>query len=551
MKSIAFAAVIIICAAALRLYGVNWDQHQHLHPDERFLTMVATAAKIPSSFSEYIDPAISTLNPYNLNFGFYVYGTLPITLNKLMVNGTAYDSYQGIAIFGRYMSAVADMGTLILVMCIASLISRKLKISQNLTYVAGFFYGISVLAIQNAHFFTVDSFLAFFITGAFYCSLRFLIQPGFKLVILTALFLGLAMATKISAIYALPLIASFLLLGIIKTVREPKNLLYIIIFALVSYITLRIGDPRMFASSNFLEFKLNPLFLQNIDQLKSFSTLSISFPPSVQWLSKKPILFPLKNIAFFGLGIPYFILMVVGMSSFFASRKKELLLIALWVVGFFAYLGAQPVTTMRYFYPLYPFFAIMAGYGLLMIVKYVPKNMRAIVMTIVLILCVLWPAAFMAIYTRPHSRVAASEWIYKNIPTNSYMLGEYWDDPLPLQLPNTPMVAYTGAQLPVFEQDSPQKTEKLREELAKADYWILSSNRAYDSIMPLPTYYPMTSKLYENLFAGNAGFTKIAEFTSYPTLDFGFMKFEFDDQWSDEAFTVYDHPKVTIFKRSQ
>ena len=73
MRQVFYIAVILLCAAAFRLYGVNWDQHQHLHPDERFLTMVASAAKVPSSFSDYLDPKTSTLNPYNLGHGFYVY----------------------------------------------------------------------------------------------------------------------------------------------------------------------------------------------------------------------------------------------------------------------------------------------------------------------------------------------------------------------------------------------------------------------------------------------------------------------------------------------
>jgi hypothetical protein len=89
----------------------------------------------------------------------------------------------------------------------------------------------------------------------------------------------------------------------------------------------------------------------------------------------------------------------------------------------------------------------------------------------------------------------------------------------------------------------------MEKNINEAEYYILTSNRGYDSIMPIPKYYPKMSQYYKDLFAGKTQFEKIAEFTSYPTLNFGFTKVQFDDQWSEEAFTVYDHPKVTIFKK--
>ena len=67
--------LILIFALCIRLYGLNWDQGQHLHPDERFLTMVAVAQEFPSSFKQYLDPISSKLNPANIGFPFYVYGT--------------------------------------------------------------------------------------------------------------------------------------------------------------------------------------------------------------------------------------------------------------------------------------------------------------------------------------------------------------------------------------------------------------------------------------------------------------------------------------------
>ena len=63
--------LILIFGLAIRFIGFNWDQGQHLHPDERFLSMVIGDIDIPQTLSEYLNPKISSLNPYNNNYNFF------------------------------------------------------------------------------------------------------------------------------------------------------------------------------------------------------------------------------------------------------------------------------------------------------------------------------------------------------------------------------------------------------------------------------------------------------------------------------------------------
>jgi len=41
----------------------------------------------------------------------------------------------------------------------------------------------------------------------------------------------------------------------------------------------------------------------------------------------------------------------------------------------------------------------------------------------------------------------------------------------------------------------------------------------------------------------------VAEFTSYPHIKIGSKQLEIIDDKADESFTVYDHPKIMIFKK--
>ena len=76
-------AVILLVAALLRLTNLNWDDGTHIHPDERFLTMVSSAMQLPASLGEFFDSTSSPMSPYNKGFGFFVYGTLPLFIVRV------------------------------------------------------------------------------------------------------------------------------------------------------------------------------------------------------------------------------------------------------------------------------------------------------------------------------------------------------------------------------------------------------------------------------------------------------------------------------------
>ena len=99
----------------------------------------------------------------------------------------------------------------------------------------------------------------------------------------------------------------------------------------------------------------------------------------------------------------------------------------------------------------------------------------------------------------------------------------------------------------MYGEDSPAWFEETIAGFEEIDYWITSSNRVYDSVAQLPMRFPATVAFYEEaLFGEGYGFEHVADINSYP----GIGPFEVNDQSAEEAFHVYDHPRVNVFERT-
>ena len=145
------------------------------------------------------------------------------------------------------------------------------------------------------------------------------------------------------------------------------------------------------------------------------------------------------------------------------------------------------------------------------------------------------------------------------MPEGSVVANEHWDDGLPFSLDGKisfkPAGMYYGltqpdgrrdGQIENYAEDTPEKREALYRWLNDADILVLSSNRLWGSIPRLPMRFPMTKEYYQLLFDGKLGFELAARFTSFPTI-FGLS---FDDTGAEEAFSVYDHPEVRIYRKT-
>lgn len=558
----AFFFLILICAFVFRTYNLNWDQNYNLHPDERAIIMFTLALDLPRSIDEFIAPS-SPLNPH-----FFAYGNLPLYLLKIIAHlvyplSPAITTYGGIHIIGRFISVIADMGTILLIY----LIGKKL-FNTPVALLGMFLYAFSVFPIQASHFYAVDVLLTFFITLSLFQLVRSYQHTTIRNACLSGIFIGLALATKISALalisaMVITISIDFLLI-VAQAPHKPrhwfphipkliKKILHLgILMALCVMITFSITEP--YAIISFQEF-----LEQNLLQSK-MTRDAFTFPYTLQYVGILPFWYQIKNILLWGMGPLIAVLSFSGVGYFMFSLVKhrnkknwapEIILLTFYLV-YFMIVSTFAVGWMRYMLPAYPFLSICGGLLLFRMQQAVSKNVRLFFLFFFVFFSVLWPVSFMHIYTQPNTRVLATEWIHATIPSGKTIAIEHWDDSLPL----TGQERYNMITYPLYDPDTQEKWSLMNEKLRKTDYIIIASNRLYAPLQKLtdcqtlpPQFcYPLTAKYYQKLFNGNLGFTKVSELAVYPTIPF--LNIPIDDQKADESFTVYDHPKVMIFKKN-
>ncbi|OQY28628.1 MAG: hypothetical protein B6I38_08985, partial [Anaerolineaceae bacterium 4572_5.1] len=149
-----------------------------------------------------------------------------------------------------------------------------------------------------------------------------------------------------------------------------------------------------------------------------------------------------------------------------------------------------------------------------------------------------------------------------------------WDDGLPLRMDGYDGFGglyQGGLNMEMYWEDNTDKLERFVNNLDQGEYIFISSNRQWATLPRVEERYPLTKAYYEYLigcppeedviwcyntarpgdFEEQLGYDLVEVFESFPTLEIpGVFHWEVNDQFAEEAFTVYDHTKVLIFKKS-
>lgn len=560
--------LIILLASYFRFTGINWDNFAHLHPDERYITMVAIAVQWPEDFQQYLDPQTSPLSPYNNNFGSYIYGTFPLFFVKFVADSLEKGDYSQLHLVGRTISGILDIGNLILIFLIGNNIYKK-----RLGLIAALFYAVAVMPIQQSHFFTTDTYETFFVLTTFLLLIAFLKVRSpilnISISILIGISMGLALASKISAAVFGLMIGVALAMKFLQQLKKfsiPKNIFYVVGYALsiltTIYVVFRLASPYIFANSSWLDISLNTGFESALNFQRSAITGEVMFPPQWNWVDTTPYLFPFSNIMIWGLGIPLGIISVTGLALFIYEMiyflkyhyhfkqlliplTSPLLIAFIWVIGDFLYRGGNFVKSFRYLLAILPFLMIFASLTLFY-VKKINNKLHYLMLLLIFIPTLLWAYAFTSIYTRTTTRIQASDWVYENVSPNKTIANEHWDDAIPFKSDGPPPADYMNrVDLEVYNPDDVNKIPYLYDQLSQADYIFVTSDRARKNIGELPDDFPIMVNYYKALDEGTLGFEVAKVVTSFPQI-FGI---EINDSEAEETFWVYDHPSVRIYRK--
>jgi len=377
----------------------------------------------------------------------------------------------------------------------------------------------------------------------------------------------------------------------------------VLLAAILSFIAFRITQPYAFEGPGFFGIQPSLEWFGRLSQISEEQSGSIDYPSGRQWTNRLPVIFPWLNMVVWGMGLPLGCAAWAGWALTgieLAKGDRRHAVLWVWTTAFFAFYATRWVKAMRYFLPIYPFLILMAAYALDRLVAIgqeasrqrqeareqerrpeeqrhrIVRGVAVGVVLAVILSTVAWGTGLFSIYTRPHTRVAASSWIYANVLDGSVVANEHWDWGLPLRIDGQDGFrvtgvgpTFTGFTVEHYNEDTPEKRAQLISWLDEAGYLFLASNRLYGSIPRLPERYPMTTEYYRALFSGELGFELAAEFTSYIKLG----PFTFPDQetpfaliapgWAaqnaslapalmpaEESFSVYDHPNCLVFRKT-
>ncbi|QBD78436.1 hypothetical protein EPA93_21530 [Ktedonosporobacter rubrisoli] len=563
---------LVLFGLALRLYGLDWDQGNSFHPDERQILFHVTALSWPTNPAQFFDAAHSPLNPH-----FFAYGSFPLYLLAIIGNilirfVPSLNSLAGLTLVGRALSALFDSGTILLTGWLGFLLTARNGRSKRVHA-----WGVALLAaalvaftpfqIQQAHFYTVDTVLLFFVVLMLLaCVVLIDTEKPLLWSLIAGASYGLALATKVSAA---PLAVPLLVAVLLRWYRERDLWLALVDFlfaALVCLVVFFVAQPYA-----LLDWQN---FISQVSEQGSLARGTLDLPYVRQFAGTTPYVYEARNMLLWGLGLALGVAAFAGLLwllwLLWKNRAGSWLVILSWILVYSLIVGGFYVKFMRYMLPVYPLVTLIAAAALVAFASHSLKIeqgkhialkkllpvVRMGALFLVLAGTIFQGLALLNVYSQPNTRIQASRWIYSHLAPGTVLTYEQWDDPLPVSIGSDSPMRYVQATyndangqpqtgLNLYGDDTEEKARQLASMLTTARAITMPTDRLDKSIPRLPSRYPLTIRYYQLLFSGQLGFHLAAQFENHPNL----LGITLDDSDADESYSVFDHPTARIFVR--
>lgn len=530
-----------------------------------------------------INIAIGDYNP-----DFFAYGSFPIYMIYIVSKGDFTTSL----LFGRLLSAVFSTVSLYLIYLISKnlLFSILLKDGQSLQNTRKIeFFSILAVAlssfspglIQFAHFTTFESFLTFEYLLFTNVALRLLKKPTFMNYLFIALIMGLSVGTKIVSLFLVGIFLMIHFFVILKSRNSETNKLKFILklpfkfinnklisAGLLSILIFVLTNPFIFLDYQNFRGSLNyessvargtlPVFYtqQFLETIPFVYQLLYVFPSIISW--------PLTIFSLFSMLYLVIYCLRYGLKYIFQNQSKNkmpIIVFTLVGLGYTLFHLTMYVKWSRYMVPSIPFLIIAfvivlanLSFKRQRLIRLISKSTLLVASTFAII----QGLNFFTIYLKPDPRLEAAQWIKADASNDDTFAGEVYD---------IGMTAFNGAvgnqRIKEFDyynlddgiNDRNELTE-LSDLIETSEYIIVPAERIYPTRARLKDSYPNGHMHYKQLFDGELGFIKVAEFTRTTFLEDLFnVRFYsaglFIPLNYDETFRVFDQPTVTIFRKAQ